>query len=222
MVSRADAAGGPALGDSRTRVLAALRAGRAPVGVRAIAAQVGLHANTVRFHLDALVELGLAERAAEDRDLPGRPQILYSATMDAARTGRRSYRLLAEILSSLVFARLKRPKDAGVEAGEAWGRLLIDRPTSVGRIDVATATRQLVAALDEIGFAPEAAAAGSEIWLHHCPFREAAEAYGDVVCAVHLGLMRGMLSELGAPVEAERLDPFVEPNLCIARMSTRT
>jgi hypothetical protein len=33
--------------------------------------------------------------------------------------------------------------------------------------------------------------------------------------------MQGLLAELGAPVEAERLEPFVEPNLCIAHLSAR-
>jgi predicted ArsR family transcriptional regulator len=43
------------------------------------------------------------------------------------------------------------------------------------------------------------------------PFREAAEQHADVVCSVHLGLMRGLLSELDAPLEARRLHSFVEP-----------
>lgn len=222
-LTREDASGDPALGASRARVLAVLRAGRTPLGVSEIAARVGLHANTARFHLDALVEQGLAERATEDRDVPGRPRTLYTATVNAARTGRRSYRLLAEILTSYLAAHLERPADAALEAGEAWGRFLIERPAPFRKRDAAAATRQLMATLDDIGFAPEAVTAGREreIWLHHCPFREAAEEYGDVVCGVHLGLMRGMLAELGAPVEAERLDPFVEPNLCVARLSAR-
>jgi predicted ArsR family transcriptional regulator len=221
-LTREDASGDPALGDSRARVLAVLRAARAPLGVSEIATRVGLHANTARFHLDALVGQGLAERATEARDVPGRPRTLYTATVDAARTGRRSYRLLAEILSSYLAAQLERPADAALEAGEAWGRFLIERPGPFRKLDAAAATRQLVAALDEIGFAPEAVTTGRqrEIWLHHCPFREAAEDYGDVVCSVHLGLMRGMLTELGAPVEAHRLEPFVEPNLCVARLTT--
>jgi predicted ArsR family transcriptional regulator len=57
-----------------------------------------------------------------------------------------------------------------------------------------------------------------EIWLRHCPFREVAEAHRDVVCAVHLGLMQGALAEMRAPLTADRLEPFVEPSLCVARL----
>jgi hypothetical protein len=47
---------------------------------------------------------------------------------------------------------------------------------------------------------------------------EVAEAYGHVVCAVHLGLMQGALAELRAPLTADSLEPFVEPSLCIASL----
>jgi hypothetical protein len=33
--------------------------------------------------------------------------------------------------------------------------------------------------------------------------------------------MQGLLAELDAPVHAERLDPFVEPSLCIAHLALR-
>lgn len=222
-LTRADPPISPVLGKSRARVLAVLQKARAPLGVDDIAAHVGLHANTSRFHLDALVEQGLAERATEEREVPGRPRALYTATADSARTGRRSYRLLAEILTSYIATHTKQPAHAALEAGEAWGRFLTQRPAPFRRIDAAAATRQLVETLDDIGFAPEAITAGRkrEILLHHCPFREAAEEHRDVVCAVHLGLMRGILTELDAPKAAAGLDPFVEPNLCVTRLSTR-
>ena len=54
--------------------------------------------------------------------------------------------------------------------------------------------------------------------MHRCPFRDLAEQHGDVVCSVHLGLIRGALAEIGAPVTATRLEPFVEPSLCRARL----
>jgi hypothetical protein len=33
--------------------------------------------------------------------------------------------------------------------------------------------------------------------------------------------MQGLLAELDAPLEAERLDPFVEPSLCVAHLVSR-
>jgi hypothetical protein len=45
---------------------------------------------------------------------------------------------------------------------------------------------------------------------------------GEVVCGVHLGLMRGILRELGAPFDAISLEPFVEPALCLAHLGGRS
>ncbi|MEO6887001.1 MAG: ArsR family transcriptional regulator, partial [Jatrophihabitantaceae bacterium] len=89
--------------------------------------------------------------------------------------------------------------------------------------DEAEATGQLVRTLDEIGFEPEAVTVMDErqILLHQCPFREAAVEHGEVICSVHLGLMQGLLTEIDAPFQAERLDAFVEPSLCVTHLVDR-
>lgn len=204
-------------------MLAALQDAGRPLDVTEVAGLVGLHVNTARFHLDRLVEAGAALREVERREQPGRPRMLYQARPDATRAGARSYHLLAEILTSFVAAQVPQPARAAESAGREWGRYLAGRPGPFERVTAAVATRHLVDALDGLGFAPEAKTAGGkrQILLHHCPFRETAEEHRDVVCSVHLGLMRGMLAELDAPVDAKRLDPFVEPNLCIARLAKR-
>ncbi|MFC6703755.1 helix-turn-helix transcriptional regulator [Flexivirga alba] len=222
-LTRADPPAGPVLGDSRAQVLAALQSRSDPVSVLMVARQVGLHPNTARFHLDHLVEQGLAARETEQRDAPGRPRTLYRASSESTRTGRRSYRLLAEILTSYLSTQTPQASAAAEQAGKAWGKFLTDRPAPFREVDTATAIRQLTEVLDDIGFAPQADTGPSDprILLHHCPFREVAEEHPDVACAVHLGLMRGVLSELKAPVEATALEPFVEPNLCVARLAER-
>lgn len=210
----------PPLGESRSRVLGALQEADGPLGVAEVAERLRLHPNTARFHLDALVREGMAERAVEDRQQPGRPRALYTATAPSSRAGERSYRLLAEILASYVAAEVPQPARAALDAGRAWGRYLTERPPPFRRVDAPAATQQLVRTLDEIGFAPESVSTGrsQQIRLHHCPFRETAEEHREVVCSIHLGLMQGLLSELDAPVTTERLDPFVEPNLCVAHL----
>jgi predicted ArsR family transcriptional regulator len=222
---RADAPTVPPLGDSRARVLSVLQDANAPLGVADVAERVGLHTNTARFHLDGLVEAGLAVRSSEARDLPGRPRSLYAASADSAPVGRRSYRLLAEILTSYLATQSKRPADAALAAGTEWGRFLATRPGPFRRVDAAEATGQLVEVLDDIGFAPQPAAprrGRQQVVLHHCPFREAAEEHRVVVCSVHLGLLRGLLDEIDAPVQAQRLDPFVEPDIkCVTHLVTR-
>lgn len=213
-----------ALGESRTRVLEVLHDSGTQLTVSDVAARVGLHTNTVRLHLDALVAAGLADSQTEKRDLRGRPRTLYAANANSANAGRRSYRLLAEILASSMAAQTSKPREAAVKAGQEWGRYLGEGPPPFKRVDADEATRRLVSALDEIGFSPESVTSGRQrrVLLHHCPFREVAKEYPEVACSIHLGLMNGLLAELDAPLEIDRLDPFVEPALCVASLSRST
>ena len=72
----------------------------------------------------------------------------------------------------------------------------------------------------ELGFAPRAEADGGQyrLCLRQCPFREVAQQHQNVICALHLGLIQGALARMRAPVTADRLDAFVEPSLCVARL----
>jgi predicted ArsR family transcriptional regulator len=45
-----------------------------------------------------------------------------------------------------------------------------------------------------------------------------AEERSAVVCPIHLGLMQGALEAWNAPVTVDRLEPFVEPGLCLTHM----
>lgn len=40
------------------------------------------------------------------------------------------------------------------------------------------------------------------------------------MCAVHLGLMRGVLDARRTPVTVDRLDAFARPDLCLAHLTT--
>jgi predicted ArsR family transcriptional regulator len=231
-----DSAADLAVSGRRAEVLAGLRQADGPLSVTDIAALTGLHINTARFHLDALVTDGLAERSAEPRNEPGRPRILYYATGPVP--GPRSYRLLAEILTGLLTS-LSDVEPAALDAGRSWGRHLVERAAPSDRVDADEAVTRLHRVLDAIGFQPEVrprsrksrvdgkddrkkSGTDIEIWLHHCPFREVAERHTDVVCAMHLGLMQGALDELHAPVEAMSLEPFSTPKRCVARLRDAT
>jgi predicted ArsR family transcriptional regulator len=132
-----DAAAGPAFGASRARVLDLLQSADHPLGVAEVAAHVGGHPNTARFHLDGWVTAGLAERRVEDSTQPGSPRLVYSAGARDAAAGRRSYQLLATILTGLVAEALPRATQAAVEAGREWGRYLAERPAPSQRVDAA-------------------------------------------------------------------------------------
>ena len=211
------------LGRSRSDVLDMLRAAEGPLGVREVAARMGLHQNTARFHLEALVESGLAVRQTEDRETPGRPRIGYRATADAPN-GRRRYRLLAEMLTTLIAGTMASPGRAAEEAGREWGSYLTEQPPPYQRLTAEESVAKLTAIMAEIGFAPQAEADGDgryQLRLLQCPFREVAQQHKEVICSLHLGLMQGALTRMRAAVSADRLEPFVDPSLCIARLTAR-
>ena len=211
------------LGRSRAEVLDMLRAADGPLGIREVAQRTGLHPNTARFHLEALVEAGLAARETEGRETPGRPRIGYRAVADGP-AGRRRYRLLAEMLTSLIAGTMPEPSRAAEGAGREWGAYLTEQPLPYQKLSADEAVGKLSAIMAELGFAPQAegdAGGQHRLRLRQCPFREVAQHHQDVICALHLGLIRGALARMRAPVTADRLDPFVEPGLCVARLAER-
>jgi predicted ArsR family transcriptional regulator len=210
------------LGPTRAQVLGLLRDVGEPMTATDVAGRLGLHANTVRFHLETLEDSGLVVRRSEERTTPGRPKILYAASAAAAAVSPgRSYRLLAEILTSFLTDRLPDPAGSAEEAGEAWGRYLTEPAPPFRHVDESTVLDALVENLDRVGFEshPVEDEDGLRLEVSHCPFLEVAKDHNDVVCSVHLGLMRGMLEQMGAPISTGELEPLVEPSRCIAHLT---
>lgn len=209
----------------RLEVLEELRAAPAPLGVTEVAERIGIHPNTVRFHLDALVAEGLIERQLEEPAGPGRPRTVYAPQRGMGRGGTRSYRLLAQILlSQLASTGSDNAHKAAIEAGRAWGHFLIDPLPPFQRPAAEESVSRLVTLLDDLGFSPAPEGGGDggaaeRIRLRHCPFLELAQEHGQLVCSVHLGLMQGALAELRAPMAAARLEPFAEPDSCLAHLA---
>ena len=208
------------LGPTRARVLALLQDSAEPMTAAAAAARLGLHVNSVRFHLDGLTEDGLVLRRREERTTPGRPKVLYAAAAAAPGVAHRSYRLLAEILTSLLADQLPDPAASAELAGHAWGGYLSPAPEPFGAPDESDALDSLVGALDKMGFDSHVVDEPDSLRLEvsHCPFLEVAEGHDHLVCSVHLGLIRGVLDRTRAPVAADTLEPLVEPSRCIAHL----
>jgi predicted ArsR family transcriptional regulator len=200
-------------------------AGR-PLDVRELARRTGLHPNTARFHLEALVASGLAARGAEDREAPGRPRIAYRAVAEApgGPGGRRQYRLLSVMLASLIAGTMPEPAAAAEAAGREWGAYLAEMPPPFQRPSAEEAVAKLTGIMRELGFEPRTVTGTDtggqyRLELRQCPFLEVAREHRDVICALHLGLMRGAFDLMRAPVTADGLEPFVAPGLCVARLT---
>ncbi len=206
---------------SRAQILAEL-ADDGPLDTRELAQRVGLHVNTVRVHLTALIDAGLVEAETAPPRGRGRPRLTYKMTVTAPDDGGRRYRLLAEMLTALVARFGGQDATAHLEEiGAAWGRHLVESPPPFAEPSEEEAVTRLVSLLAEIGFQPELERAGrsKRILMQPCPFLELARRHEEVVCPIHLGLMRGALSELGAQTTATKLEPFVRPELCVAHLA---
>lgn len=217
----------PGLGATRTRVLGSLQDMGDQVTANDLGERLGVHVNTARFHLEALVEAGLAERAHETRASPGRPRVRYTAVGGVPRASERGYRLLAEILTTHLATQFAEPEAVAGAAGAAYGRAISSSlstepdggdPSDEGDVDT------VLALLETMGFPATAAsgAAAGRIDVTGCPFLELARNHVPVVCSVHRGLMDGVLEGLGSGVRVRRLDPLVEPGRCVAHLAEPT
>jgi predicted ArsR family transcriptional regulator len=203
--------------EHRARVLDELRSEPEGLDAQELGRRLGLHPNTIRWHLTILADAGLVSSHPEARTAPGRPRTLY--TLDESSAARHeNYRLLASILTATL-AELPDGSARATAAGRAWGRYLVRRPPPHVRLSDSEAVGQIVDFLAQEGFRPTAGE--DEIRMHSCPFRELAEGGQRIVCAAHRGLISGALAELGSELQVERLDAFVEPHLCIARLGPR-
>jgi predicted ArsR family transcriptional regulator len=139
------------------------------MSIVAIAEELGVHPNTVRFHLDSLLADRQVEQVEPGRKGPGRPPLMFQAVRQMDRGGTRHYRVLAEILTEAL-AGDRNPRAKAVAAGRAWGR----KPESSAKTPQAPsadeAVDQLVGVLDDLGFAPERRTSDGErlVRLRHC------------------------------------------------------
>jgi predicted ArsR family transcriptional regulator len=202
----------------REDVLAALRDAADALTIVDITEQLEVHPNTVRFHLEALISDGRVERVESDHKRKGRPPLMYRAVRGMDPGGSRRYRLLAEILT---FGLAGDPNASAkaLEAGRAWA-VRVTSPTR-NKLGARASVNRLISLLDDLGFAPQRSEAGGgvQVGLRHCPFLELADGASAVVCPIHLGLMQGALETWRAAVTVDRLEPFVEPDLCLAHIS---
>ena len=118
----------------RDVILQLLRASAEPRSIASVADELGVHPNTVRFHIDALARAGRVEQVLGDSAGRGRPPILFRASRRMDPTGPTNYQLLAGILTGYVAGR---PDAAGIAAAAGpvdepgAGRVLRAAPRAV-------------------------------------------------------------------------------------------
>ena len=202
------------LGPTRAEVLHHLRTVGEPVAVAEVAAAVGLHPNTTRFHLDALTESGLVAREVEQRNLPGRPKLLYRA-VETHRGDR--YRELAGAMVVHFAGMLEDRSEIAEAAGEAWGKELRTEAQRTGPAEAPL--DRLVGCMAGLGYDPRLVAdSDTTVELRPCPYLELADKDPQVICQLHLGLVRGLLGP-DQPWRVTAIEPWVTPTKCLLRLA---
>ena len=204
-----------------------------PATAAELGARTGQHPNTVREHLDALVDLGLAAR---DRDAPagrGRPAYRYAALPHPAEGP--AYRaLMAALVENFVDG------SSHVTPGHTPEQRVTERATLLGRgVPVpesvaelarasggaggAIAARRRVAQAMAIvmagqGFRSEELPRGRGLRLVNCPLVGVAVRHGEVVCGFHQGMLQAVVERSGGDPDSVHLEPFAEPGACLVRI----
>ncbi len=183
-----------------------------PLTLSSLVSATGLHENTLREHLAALVRRGLVRRHRAEPVGRGRPAWLYELTEEESAGS--EYAGLAAALATTIARTNDDPARAAAAAGEGWGRELArDRGATPGSPDAAR--DEVLRLLEDLGFTFEGVPEHpAEVRLTRCPLLEAARRHPEVVCAVHLGLVRGALNAYGADPAGSALVPFAEPGAC--------
>jgi predicted ArsR family transcriptional regulator len=198
-----------ALGDeTRFAMFRELAASTSPLSAQELADALGLHANTVRLHLERLRDAGVVESETIHRGTVGRPQHRYFLAPGAPGLGfdPPAHALLAGLLAALA-ERIGADADDAADTGFAWG---VDAGR---RTRTRSCVRALVGELERLGFEPVATDGADQhgpggedgdgavrIEFLHCPFRELAEAYPELVCNLHRGLCEGVVEQVGGGI----------------------
>jgi predicted ArsR family transcriptional regulator len=206
--------------DTRFAVYRALATSTAPLSAQDLADRLGVHANTVRLHLERLREAGLVDAEAVHRGTVGRPQHLYLLAAGAPGLGfdPPAHALLAGLLAALAERVGADPQDAA-DTGRAWGVAAAKRTRS------ASCLRALESELNRLGFEPAVGAGDGtsegdvRVEFLHCPFRELAEAYPELVCNLHRGLCEGLVDHVGGGTVAE-FATLYDPEPCHVTVSS--
>jgi predicted ArsR family transcriptional regulator len=176
-----------ALGDpTRYAIFRRIAGSAAPISVAELNEEFAFNHNAIRQHLAKLVAAGLVTEATATPTGRGRPRLVY--TVDPKAEGRwgttGAYERLSGLLVEIVGTGLS-PVEVGRRNAH---RFRSGEPTG-------DPTGDLSAAMARQGFDPEVRAtrAGTEVVLHHCPFASAAVADRSVVCALHLGIVQGLV-----------------------------
>lgn len=187
-----------------------------PVSREDAAAAVGIGRTLAAYHLDKLADadlLAVTYQRPDGRSGPGagRPAKLYDLAERefVVSVPPRDYRLLAGILVAAV----ERDADGTVQA------VVRQAAREAGSRAAQHADGDLIAALRECGYLPRTDHDG-DISLRNCPFHAIARDHLDVVCALNLELVTGVIAGSSSNDAQAELNP--RPGHCCVQLHNVT
>lgn len=182
------------LSTARQRVLEEVETAHQPLKATEVAERLGLHHNTVREHLDALVEAGFVTTASQSTGRRGRPALLYSSTAPDPGEVLDSYLALLDAVAETLGSGEQAQRTAK-EIGRRWAAGMQADPTtdhgssstSAPSSSSATTLDELVPELSVMGFAPEVH--DEAIILKACPLITGRRVPHELVCLMHEGFL---------------------------------
>ncbi len=188
--------------DSRVQILHMLQT-RPQRTIDELVEATGLHANTVREHLQRLDEEGYVVAETERRATRGRPRTLYSAATGAPDA------------SSPIAERKVRE---AAERGDLMRRVMPDTDTSDLDDKALHQIDALVENLIDSGFNPLVDPDDLTIDLSPCSHMGAPGDGPTMRCAVHVTLLQAVATQAGGPLDVEGLNPTCNPKDCVIQL----
>ena len=195
--------------ESRTRIQLVIETSAEPMTVQMIVEATGLHANTVRGHLDVLLAGDLVSREPAESPGRGRPKWLYRAVTPKASP----FQFLAQALT-VQLARADSAEFAD-EAAERWSHALPDLPVAHSPDEAVSETTD---ALNRLGFNATASPVGDAISVTQCPYAALVDD-NPVICDIHTALVVRLLDQTGQPVTLDSMDIWARRGMCVARLN---
>lgn len=200
-----------------------------PCTVSSLAVRTGQHENTVREHLDALVDANLAIKYQGTKQMRGRPAWFYRVREQSGNFDVGEYGGLASALAGSIARSSMNPTKDAIDAGMAWAPELakgseIDQNRANkknGKNNGLAIRRETISLLNQLGFEPIQNSDSTRVRLTRCPLLDVARQKPEIICNVHLGLIRGLLVEFGAQpstIDRVHLTPFSEVGACLLKL----
>lgn len=182
---------------ARRKVLELVESTHHPMTAAEVASELDLHHNTVREHLDALVDAGFVEVSSKPTGRRGRPALRYASTAPGPSEVLDSYLTLLDAISETLGTGEK-ARETAREIGRRWARMTpaleeLEDPGPDATPEQRIA--RILPTLSLMGFAPTVK--DHVVALKACPLVTRNRVPHPLVCSMHEGYLNEVYERVG-------------------------